>query len=243
MWENNNSRMGFRDGLPIGVGYVVIALAVGLFSSSAGLSWYEALLLSALNLTSAGQIAAIPIIATGGSLVEIALTQLVINSRYALMSISLSQRLGESVRFKDRFLIAFFNTDELFAISCAKDCLLGRRYFLSLVIYPYAGWCFGTLLGALLGGILPPLLTDAFSVAIYAMFIAIVIPATRTSLSTLICIISAALLSSAFEFIPALKVVNRGIVIVIITVVLSAVFAVICPISEHDPWEVEAENG
>ena len=239
MWENNNSRMGFRDGTPIAIGYVVIAFAVGFFAVSAGVGWFQALLISALNLTSAGQIAAIPIIAAGGSLIELALTQLVINSRYVLMSISLSQRLGESVRLRDRFLIAFFNTDEIFAVACAKETMLGRKYLYSMVLFPYIGWALGTLAGALLGGVLPSLLTAAMSVAIYAMFIAIVVPQARAHAATVLCVLSAIALSVAFDVIPTLRAMPRGLVIVLITVVLSAFFALVAPISEHDPWEEE----
>jgi predicted branched-subunit amino acid permease len=150
------------------------------------------------------------------------------------MSISLSQRLGESVRFKDRFLIAFFNTDELFAISCAKDCLLGRKYFLSLVVYPYAGWCLGTLLGALLGGILPPLLTDAFSVAIYAMFIAIVVPVARVNIGVALCALLAIAISAIFYYLPALSEVPSGFVIIIAAIVSAALFAILRPIEEKE---------
>lgn len=239
MPENNNLRMGFRDGLSIGVGYFSIAFTVGFFSVMSGLNWLEALLISALNLTSAGQIAAIPIIAAGGSLLELALTQLVINSRYALMSISLSQRLGESVRFRDRFIIAFFNTDEIFAVACAKDSMLGKKYLLSLASLPYLGWSLGTLFGALLGGVLPSLLTGALSVGIYAMFIAIIIPEAKAHLATAICILTSIAVSFAFDFIPLFDAVPHGIFIVVATILISAVFAFIAPISEKDPWEEE----
>ena len=231
--------MGFRDSIPIAIGYVAIAFAVGFFSVSSGIGWLQAFLISALNLTSAGQIAAIPIIAAGGSLVELGLTQLVINSRYALMSISLSQRLGESVRLRDRFLIAFFNTDEIFAIACAKESILGRKYLYAMVFLPYFGWALGTLAGALLGGALPALLTAAMSVAIYAMFIAIVTPQAKAHLATILCVLLAIAFSFAFDLVPLLKTIPRGIVIVIITVGLSAIFALVAPISEHDPWGEE----
>ena len=229
--------MGLRDGLPIGIGYLAISFAVGLFASSVGLTAIEALMISMFNLTSAGQIAAIPIIASAGSLFEIGLTQLVINSRYALMSISLSQRLGESVGFKDRFLIAFFNTDEIFAVACGKEAMLGRRYLFAIAVFPYIGWSLGTLLGSLLGNVLPAFLTDAFSVAIYAMFIAIITPAAKSSRSTALCILTAIVFSCAFEFLPFLSGIQDGMVIVILTVGISALFALIAPVSESDPWE------
>ena len=239
MSENNNLRMGFRDSLPIGIGYLAISFTVGFFAATSGLSWVQAFLISALNLTSAGQIAAIPIIASAGSLIELGLTQFVINARYALMSISLSQRLGESVRLRDKFIIAFFNTDEIFAVACGKDSMLGRKYLFSIAVFPYISWSFGTLFGALLGGVLPTLLTGAMSVAIYTMFIAIVAPVAKEHIPTAICVFSAIALSFAFKYLPVLSGVHNGIVIVVITVVLSSLFALIAPISETDPWEEE----
>lgn len=236
MNENNNVRMGMRDGLPIGIGYFVISIAFGMFSVSLGISWLESFLISVFNLTSAGQIAAVPVIASGGSLFELALTQLVINARYALMSVSLSQRLGDSITIKDRFLIAFFNTDETFAVACGKNSLIGKKYFLSLALLPYLGWTLGTLFGALLGSILPEFLATSFSLALYSMFIAILVPAAKASRPTMICILCAISLSCAFKFLPFLQWINSGMVIVIIAVVLSSVFALIAPIHEKDPW-------
>lgn len=242
MNENNNVRMGLRDGLPIGIGYFVISIAFGMFSVSLGIPWLESFLISVFNLTSAGQIAAVPIIASGGSLFELALTQLVINARYALMSVSLSQRLGDSITIKDRFLIAFFNTDETFAVACGKNSLIGKKYFLSLALLPYLGWTLGTLFGALLGSVLPEFLATAFSLALYSMFIAILVPAAKASRPTAICVLCAIALSCAFKFLPFLQCINSGMVIVIIAVVLSSVFALIAPIHEKDPWcEEEVE--
>jgi predicted branched-subunit amino acid permease len=155
------------------------------------------------------------------------------------MSISLSQRFGESVSLRDRFIIAFFNTDEIFAVACAKETMLGRKYLYSMVVFPYIGWSFGTLAGAILGGVLPSLLTAAMSVAIYAMFIAIVVPQAKAHLATVICVLLSIAFSITFDVVPKLKTVPKGMVIVIITVVLSAFFALVAPISEHDPWEEE----
>ena len=242
MNENNNVRMGLRDGLPIGIGYFVISIAFGMFSVSLGIPWLESLLISMFNITSAGQIAAVPIIASGGSLFELALTQLVINARYALMSVSLSQRLGKNVTLKDRFLIAFFNTDEIFAVACGKNSLLGKKYLFALAIFPYIGWSLGTLFGALLGSVFPVFLATAFSLALYAMFIAIIMPAAKESRPTAICILCAIALSCAFEFLPFLSGIHSGMVIVIIAVSLSTLFALIAPIHENDPWDEEGEK-
>ena len=243
MFENNNHRMGLRDGLPIGIGYFAISFAVGVFAASLGFSWLEALAVSMLNFTSAGEIAALPIIAAGGSLLELVLTQLVINSRYALMSISLSQRLGDSIRLRDRFLLAFFNGDEIFALVCAKESLVGKKYFYALALFPYLGWSLGTLIGSVVGDLLPQFLADALSVALYAMLITIITQASKTSKSTLVCVLVAISVSCICAYLPLLQSVPHGIIVVIISVIISAVFALVAPISEKDPWEEkEAEN-
>ena len=146
MREHNSFRDGIRDGIPICLGYLSVSFAFGIFAVGSGLSILEALLISMTNVTSAGQLAAVPIFAGGGTLIELAVSMFVINMRYALMSVSLSQKLGKSVRFADRFLIAFVNTDEVFAVASAKPGSVGRRYFFGLILTPWLGWATGTLL-------------------------------------------------------------------------------------------------
>lgn len=231
--ENNNFKMGVRDGLPIGLGYLSVSFAFGIFAVASGLSIWETLLISMLNLTSAGQLAGVPIIAAGGSFFELGLTQLVINLRYSLMSVSLSQRLGESVRSRDRFLIAFANTDEVFAVASGREEILGRRYFFGLIIAPYLGWTFGTLFGALAGNVLPIIITNALGIAIYAMFVAIVVPVVKRSVKTALAVLSAILMSCLFFYTPVLNKIPSGFVIVICTVSVSALFALICPIDSE----------
>ena len=242
MTENNNVRMGFRDGIPIGIGYFAMAFAFGIYAVSFGLTPLEILFISVFNLTSAGQIASVPIIAGGGSLVTLALSQLVINARYGLMSISLSQRLGKNVKLIDRFPIAFFNTDEIFAVSCAKECLIGKKYLYAIAVIPYFSWCLGSILGAVAGNILPDLIIRCLSVLLYAMFIAIVIPSTRVSRRHAITVAAAVILSCIFYFVPVLKVVPSGIVIIIVAVLVSAVMALIAPVEEHDTWDEEVTD-
>jgi len=224
---------GIKDSIPIFLGYLSVSFAFGIFAVASGLSVWETLLISMLNLTSAGQLAGVPIIAAGGSLFELGLTQLVINLRYSLMSISLSQRLGESVRVRDRFLISFANTDEVFAVSSGREELLARRYFLGLIIPPYLGWTLGTLLGALAGNILPGVITSALGIAIYAMFVAIVVPVVRRNAKTALAVFSAILLSCLFFYTPVLNKIPSGFVIVICAVSVSALFALICPIDSE----------
>ena len=145
--ENNNFKMGLRDGVPIALGYVAVSFAFGLYATGAGLSVIESIMISLFNLTSAGQMAAVPIIAGGGGIIELAVTQLVINIRYSLMSVALSQRFGESVGLRHRFLIAFTNTDEIFALGMAREGKLTAAYFLGAGTVAALGWTGGTLSG------------------------------------------------------------------------------------------------
>ena len=231
--------MGVRDGMPICLGYLSVSFAFGIFATGLGLSVWEALLISMFNLTSAGQLAAVPIIAGAGSFIELAMTQLVINLRYSLMSVSLSQRMGESVRVRDRFLIAFANTDEVFAVASGKGTMLGRKYMFGLIVPPFLGWSLGTLLGAVCGNILPALIISALGIAIYAMFVAIVVPVMKKDLKTALAVVCAIALSCLFKYAPVLNKVPSGFVIIICAVAVSALFALIAPIPED---EEGAEN-
>ena len=233
MQENNDFKTGVRDGLPICLGYLSVSFAFGIFATGSGLSLIESVLISIFNLTSAGQLAAVPIIVGGGSLVELSLTQLVINLRYALMSVSLSQRLGESVRLRDRFLIAFANTDEVFAVASSQPSYVGRRYLFGLILTPPIGWTVGTLLGAMAGSLLPPIVLSALGIAIYAMFIAIVVPVAKTDRKIALCAIISILLSCAFYFIPVLSSIPSGFVIILCSVAASTLFALLAPLPDE----------
>ena len=231
--------MGIRDGMPICLGYLSVSFAFGIFATGAGLSVYEALLISMLNVTSAGQLAAVPIIASMGSFVELAMTQLVINLRYALMSVSLSQKLGESVRLRDRFLISFVNTDEVFAVSSGKSGKVGRKYMFGLILTPYVGWSLGTLFGAVAGNILPAILISALGIAIYAMFTAIVVPFARSGIKPLLCVALAAAISVCLFYIPIFSGMSSGFKIIITAVLTSLIFAVLAPVEEEEGCENE----
>ncbi len=230
----NDIKTGLRDGLPIGLGYLATSFAFGILSTSLGLSVLEAVLISMTNLTSAGQLAAAPIIATGGRLVELALTQLVINMRYSLMSISLSMQLDKNIGIKKRFILAFTLTDEMYAVSVGKHRPLGMRYMLSLLVFPYLGWTLGTLLGAVAGNILPAVVVSALGVAMYAMFIAIVTPAARDSRPILLVVAISVALSCLFYYLPALSTVPDGFVIIICAVTASIIMSIVSPLPDED---------
>lgn len=232
MREDNSFKNGLMGGLPIALGYLAVSFGFGIIAVGAGLSWYETVFISMFNVTSAGQLAAVPIFAGGGSLLELVSTQLVINSRYALMSVSLSQRLAGDVRSRDRYLIGFLNTDEIFAVAVGRRERVGRGFMYGLILLPYVGWTVGTTLGALAGSILPEIIVTSLSVSLYAMFIAIMVPAARKSVGVVMAVVFSALLSSAFAFAEPLKRIPGGFSIVITAVLVSTVLAIVCPIKE-----------
>ena len=230
--NENTFLKGIIDGIPICLGYLSVAFAFGIFSVSNGLTAAEALLISMTNVTSAGQLAAVPIMAAGGTLFELAASQLVINMRYALMSVSLSQKLDKSVTLLDRFIIAFINTDEVFAVATSKK-EVGKKYMFGLILTPYLGWSAGTAIGALAGSILPAIVISALGVAIYGMFIAIVVPAAKENKNVLFCVVISIALSCAFHFLPLLSKVQSGFVIIICSVIASTITALLHPIEQE----------
>lgn len=237
----NSFKKGFFDGIPIGIGYLSVSFAFGIMAVQCGLSPLESLLISMMNLTSAGQLAGAPIIAAGGSFIELAMTQLVINSRYALMSVSLSQKLDKSITLLQRLFIAFGNTDEIFAVSTGQQENIGKRYFYGLMLAPWLGWSMGTILGALAGAALPAVIASALGVAIYAMLVAVVVPQAKADVPMLLCVLFAAALSCTFKYLPYFTQFTEkyaGFVIIICAVVSSVVFALVHPVKEREEDDI-----
>ncbi len=227
-------RTGVRRGLPVGMGYFSVSFGFGAMAANQGIEALDAALISAANLTSAGQFAGLTLIVACAGVWELVLTQLVINSRYALMSLALSQRMGKRIGLLPRFLIAFFNTDEIFALAMAEKEPLTVSFLLGLGLLPFAGWTGGTLLGALAGSVLPMMIRTALGVMLYGMFIAIVIPPARKERPVLITVALAVGLSCLFAWVPGLKEVSGGIAIVICTVAAAALCAVLFPVPDEE---------
>ncbi len=226
-------KWGMRNGIPIALGYVSVSFTFGLMAVSAGMGWWQAVLISMANLTSAGQFAGLDIMIAGGTLVEMALSQLIINLRYALMSLSLSQKVDKTVNTFSRFVIGMGITDEIFAVAMSRDRKVSRDYMFGLIAVPYIGWAGGTLAGAVVGGILPEMLRSALGIAIYGMFLAIIIPKARESSAYMKVIIAAAVLSCAFRWVPFLNKVSSGFVIIICAVAASVIGALLYPLPEE----------
>ena len=223
---------GIKDGIPIALGYLSVSFAFGIFAVNSGLYFWQAIAISMTNLTSAGQLAGVPIITGGLPFFELALSQIVINMRYALMSISLSQKLDDKVTLGNKFFIAFFNTDEVFAVASGRSNLVGKHYMYGLGLAPYIGWTLGTTLGSIAGNILPQVVTNALGIAIYGMFIAIIMPVAKRNKPVLGTVFLACCLSLIFTFVPVLNKVSSGFAIIICAVVSSLIFALLCPIKE-----------
>lgn len=192
----------------------------------------EAVLMSATNLTSAGQFAALNIIANGSTYFEMAVTQLIINLRYCLMSSALSQKLSSKIPYWHRFVMSFGVTDEIFGVSISVEDKLSPFYSYGLMTAAIPGWTFGTFLGIMSGSLLPEGVISALSVALYGMFIAVIIPPARKSKIVAGIVIISMILSLAFAKLPILKNITSGFRIIILTVIIAGIAAVLFPIEE-----------
>ena len=237
--KNTDINKGFKDGLPIGLGYFSVSFAFGLSTVIAGFAIWQALLISMTNLTSAGQLAGVTLMSALASFAEIALAQLVINIRYSLMSISLSQKADDSFTVFDRFFLSAFITDEIFAVASSYPSI-SCKYMRSLAILPYVGWVSGTLAGAALGQILPFDLVSSLGIAIYGMFIAIIIPPAKKSKAVLGVVLTAAALSCTIKYTPISNYISEGFSIIICAVAAAALFAVMCPVKDKEDDENES---
>lgn len=229
---NQSFSAGLRSGIPIGLGYLSVSFGFGILAVGMGLSPLEAWIISASNLTSAGQVAGVGIIATGGSYLEMALTQLVINLRYALMALSLSQKLDGRFHTPQRLLAAYGITDEIFAAAYTTTGRLTPAYLYGLILVAFLGWTGGTALGAIAGSILPQALTDALGILLYGMFLAVIIPAARESRGTLLVVLAAAAMSLLFALV--LSSVSSGFSVIVCAVAAAAIGARLHPIAPEE---------
>ena len=218
--------------MPVCVGYFSVSFGFGAMAVAQGLGIWETVLISASNLTSAGQFAGLTVITAGATVLELILTQLVINSRYALMGLALTQRLGPTVGSLPRMAMAFFDTDEIFALGMTRQGKLTVCYFLGAGLVAALGWTLGTACGAMAGSILPLSVRLSLGALLYGMFIAIVVPQARQEKPMLVCMVLALVLSCLFTWMPGLKQISAGLAIVLCTVAAAAVCAWLFPVQE-----------
>lgn len=229
----NDFKRGLRHGIPIALGYISVSFTFGLQAVALGLTWWEAVLISLMNVTSAGQFAGLDIMVNGNCMwAEMACTQFIINLRYALMSLSLSQKTDNNVKGIHRWLTGFGITDEIFAVAMGNAKKVSRHYLYGLMSLPILGWVMGTLLGAIAGQILPQIVRNSLGVAIYGMFLAIIIPPAKKNSAIFKVVLIAVLLSCAFTWLPVLKHISSGFSIILCTIAAAAVGAAFFPIEE-----------
>ena len=229
---------GLRTGVPIGLGYLSVSFTFGIMAISLGFSWWQAVIISMLTVTSAGQLAGIQSMLLPGQYIAMLISQLTINLRYAFMSVSLSQKVNGRFGGVRRWLLGFFMTDEIFAVASAED-EVDPTFFLGLSVIPYLGWAGGTLVGALVGNVLPAIVMNALCIAIYGMFLAIVVPPARKSRAVLAVVAMAAALHCGFYYLPFLKAVPSGIAISICAIVAALAGALLFPLDKEEQ-EVDA---
>lgn len=224
---------GLRSGIPIGLGYLSVSFTFGIMAISLGFAWWQAVIISALTVTSAGQLAGIQSMLIPGQYAAMLISQLTINLRYAFMSVSLSQKVNGKFSGIKRWLLGFFMTDEIFAVASAEDSV-DPKFFLGLSVIPYVGWTCGTLAGALIGNVLPEVVMNALCLAIYGMFLAIVVPPARKSRAITIVVAIAAALHCGFYYLPFLKDVPSGISVSISAIVAALAGALLFPLADDE---------
>lgn len=227
-------REGIRDGIPIGLGYFAVSFSLGIAAKNAGLSPFQGFLASLLCNASAGEYAGFTLIAAGAAYVELAIVTLITNARYLLMSCAMSQRLNPEMPGYHRLFMAFHITDELFGIAIARPGCLNPYYSYGAVLAAGPCWAIGTALGAAAGSLLPLRLASAFSVALYGMFLAVIIPAAkkdRVVAGLIICCFAA---SFCMSCLPVFSGISSGTRTIILTLVLSTAAALLFPKTEEE---------
>lgn len=235
--EKNTSRSDFKEGflagIPIGLGYFAVSFSLGIVARQANLSAEQGFIASFFCLASAGEKALFDSIAASATFLEIALITLIVNARYMLMSCSLSQRFEEGTPFFHRFLVGFGVSDELFAIAVSRERYKPIfSYGAFLVAIPL--WSLGTFFGVLAGNHLPARVVSALSVALYGMFLAIVVPPTRKNTAIRLIVLSSFLSSFLFSILPLLKTISAGTRTIILTIAISAIAAIVKPLKEPE---------
>lgn len=232
--KRESFRKGMKDGVPIALGYFAVSFTFGMMAVAGGLRIWQAVLLSLTNLTSAGQFAGLDIIFAGGSMWEMAMTQLIINLRYCLMSFSLSQKFRREESGILKYIAAFGITDEIFGISAAQEGKVSVFYNYGAMCVAIPGWTLGTLAGGISGSLLPDFMLSALSVAIYGMFLAIIIPPARKDRIVTVLVVISFVLSFLCSYLPGISALSEGTRTILLTVAISGAAAVLFPVRQEE---------
>lgn len=225
---------GIKDSIPIGLGYFAVAFALGIQAQKAGLNAFQGFFASFFNVASAGEYALFDSIAKHEAYIQIAITTLVVNARYFLMSCSVSQKFNPSTKFYHRLLVGFGITDEIFGITIAREGYVEPAYNYGAIAFSVPLWSIGTSLGIIMGTILPDQIVTALSVALYGMFIAIFIPPAKKNLTIAIAVITSFIMSYVCSIAPFVKDINSGLRTLILIIIISTIVAIIKPIKDDN---------
>jgi predicted branched-subunit amino acid permease len=231
--NKNEFYHGFKRGLPIAMGYIPISFTFGLMAVSGGLPVWMAVLISLTNLTSAGQFAGTNLIFAGAGYLEITLTTFIINIRYMLMSLSLTQRLDKGMPLPKRMVIAYGVTDEIFSLASMEDGILTYPYLLGLISGPVVGWTTGTFLGALVSTSLSEAFSAATGIALYAMFIAIILPPAKKSKPFTVIVLLSIAITCIIKYLPLFYGISSGFRVIIATILGAGIGAWLFPINQE----------
>lgn len=230
----NDFWRGVRKGIPIAIGYLSVSFTFGVKAVHGGIPAGIATLMSLTNVTSAGQFAGITIIMAQGSYLELALTTFIINIRYMLMSLALSQKVDSQMKWSQRMVAGYGITDEVFAVASAEQGQLSARFLYGLIAIPVLCWTFGTAMGALASQIMPAALSQAMELGLYAMFIAIIIPPARKSRAVALVIILAIVIECILYTTPVLKQISVGFQVILATVLAASIGAIVHPVRQEE---------
>ena len=219
---------GMRDGIPIGLGYLAVSFSLGIAAKTAGLNAFQSFLASLLCNASAGEYSGFTVIAAA---------TLVANARYLLMSCALSQRISKDTSIIHRLLLGFFVTDEFFGISISRSGKLNPFYTYGAILIGCPCWAFGSMLGTIAGNLLPLRIVSALSVALFGMFLAIIVPPSRKNKTLLGIVLVSFAASFAFAYIPVINQIDEGTRTIILTIVISAAAALLFPVKEEEENE------
>lgn len=236
--HNKVLREGFRDGIPIGLGYLAVSFSLGVAARNAGLSAFQGFLVSLLNNASAGEYAGFTVIAANGAYFEIFLMTLIANARYLLMSCALSQKFSPDTPLIHRILVGYDVTDEIFGITIARPGMLDPFYSYGAILIAAPAWAGGTALGVIAGNLLPARAVSALSVALFGMFLAVIIPPARKNRVIALFVLISFAASFAATYLPLISRLSDGTRTIILTVLISAVAAILFPVNEEE----EAKN-
>ena len=225
------------DSIPIALAYFAVAFSLGIMARKAGLTPFQGFLSSMLNHASAGEYAEFTVIEAGAPYIEMALVILITNARYLLMSCALSQRFAPDAPLIHRLLLGFFVTDEFFGISISRSGKLNPFYTYGAILIGCPCWAFGSMLGTIAGNLLPLRIVSALSVALFGMFLAIIVPPSRKNKTLLGIVLVSFAASFAFAYLPVINQIDEGTRTIILTIVISAAAALLFPVKEEEENE------